>query len=367
MPPKSRPVIGLLVTVTILTTLGSGLLYWQWRNERHNYQLLLAGKNQQLATAGQKNRRLTAENQGFQTEIAAKDQELTEKIKDLAKKQAALNDLSKQFDDKKKALDEAQKQIDNQKSQLTANADELAKLRNRPPLFSFQNKSSVLADIETKKAAVKQVVTDAYETIESLYGKPYLLHSVTISFVDSFGNPKASGEIVITNSDKGLDLNIHIKDFNRESFNDDNTIIHEVIHSFHGLASLEPTAFEEGITVAATDAVMKKMIVDAKLPRFASLYISISDAEFAAQQKSLSIPRDTTAFYGSEKVADFYQVLGKAWYKLYEADADFFKKFNEKIYANKNAGQDLTEQMVLDTVRAVAPNTDLTGAAWQLH
>lgn len=210
------------------------------------------------------------------------------------------------------------------------------------------------------------MVTAAYDTIEELYGLPYLLHSVTITFVDNFSNDKASGEIVITNSDEGLALDIHLKDFDKNSFAPVNTMIHEVVHSFHGLAVLEPVAFEEGITVAITDAVMKKMIAAGTIPSFSPLYIRLSQSEYQSMMSSLSIPRSTNSFYNSDDVVDFYQVLGKAWYTLYEADSGFFKKFNEKIYAKKQAGQEITEQLVLETIKEVAPGSSLTGAAWQL-
>lgn len=373
MPTRLKTLISLLLLMTVVSVATNGILTWQWLSERQNFRNLVASQAQQIQVTGQKNKKLSKENQTYQVEVAQKDEELQRKIADLAKKQSALDALTKQFDDKAQeltdkqaALAKVQKQADDQQSQLNASSAELAKLRDRPPLFSFQVKSSSIQDVETKKAAVKQVVTDAYDTIQSLYGKPYLLHSVTISFVDSFSNAKASGEIIITNSDKGLDYDIHIKDFNRDSFNDVNTIIHEVIHSFHGLAALSPTAFEEGITVAATDAVMQKMMAAGTIPHFSSLYIQLSDTQFAANQSSLSIPRSDGAFYGSDDVADYYQVEGKAWYNLYSADHDFFKKFNEKIYAAKNNGQDITEQMVLETIKQVQPTANLTGAAWQL-
>ena len=44
--------------------------------------------------------------------------------------------------------------------------------------------------------------------------------------------------------------------FDENSFEDVNTIIHEIMHGFHGVAVFESSAFEEGMTVAATDAVM---------------------------------------------------------------------------------------------------------------
>lgn len=364
----------LLVLLAVFSLALNGFLTWQWQAERQSFRDLLAVRNRSLVDATLNNRHLTAENQEIQEDLTAKDKELSDKVTQLAQKQNELNDLSKQLTDKKTELDQktkqlsdAQKQIDNQKSQIDANAAELSKLRNRPPLFSFQVKSNSLSEAEAKKEAVKQIVSGAYDTIESVYGKPYLLHSVTITFVDNFTNDKASGEILITNSDKGLDLDIHLKDFDKNDFNDVNTVIHEVIHSFHGLAVLEPTGFEEGITVATTDIVMQKMIAAGTIPRFSPLYIRLSESEFNNYQNSLSIPANQSAFYGSNDVAKYYQVLGKAWYQLYQNDSSFFKNFNEKIYAKKNEGKDITKQLVLDTIKEVQPGANLSGAAWQLR
>lgn len=351
----------------------NGFLTWQWLTERQNLRTLVAEQSINLKLTGNKNKKLSQENLAVKEELsekdltlAEKDQQLVAKVAELAKKQAELNTLSTTLETKQAELSTAQKQIDDQKSQLSANSTELSKLRTRPPLFSFQVKSNKLQDVETKKAAVKQVVTDAYEVIESIYGKPYLLHSVTITFVESFQNDKASGEIVITNSSQGLDYDIHIKDFNRDSFNDTNTIIHEVLHSFHGLAVLSPTAFEEGMTVAAADVVMAKMIEAGKLPRFSSLYIQLSNEEFATLQRNLTIPRSDSELYASAEVATFYQVLGKAWQEIYQLDNNFFTKFNELIYAKKNAGETISEQQILDSIKSIVPKANLTGAAWQL-
>lgn len=363
----------LFIVLLIVSLVGNAYLVWLWQVERLNYQVLLAGSGQMIELSQAHNRRLAVQNKGLSQTVETKDLELAAKLAEIAKTQAELTlvnknltERQKELEDKKKELAAAESQINSQKSQLEANSSELTKLRNRPPLFSFQNKSSTLADIETKQAAVKRIVTAAYDTIEEIYGKPYLLHSVTITFVDAFSSAKAAGEIIITNSAQGLKIDIRLKDFNENSFADVNTIIHEIIHSFHGLAVLEPTAFEEGITVAATDAVMKKMIAAGTIANFPSLYIRLTDVEYADYQQSLSIPRDSDALYASDQVVEMYQVLGKAWYLLYQADSRFFVKFNESIYAKKQAGTEITEALVLSTVKEIAPSVSLTGAAWNL-
>ncbi len=370
---RLKPLASLLIGLLTISLTANGLLGWRWHTDILSYRKSIATRDQHVAALIAKNRVLRQQNLNFQTsietkdkELAAKIKELTDKQKELANTQTQLTDLSKQLADKKTALASAEKQISDQKSQLNANASELSKLRDRPPLFSFKVSSSSLVDVDAKKAAVKDVVTAAYDVIESIYSKPYLLHGITISFVDNFTNPNASGETVITNSDQGLDIDIHIKDFDKNSFDDINTIIHELIHAYHGLAALNPSAFEEGITVAATDAVMKQMISSGTIPSFSPLYIRISDTTYADWQQSLSIPANDSSFYSNSRVADYYQLLGKVWYQLYQHDSSFFEKFNEKLYEQKHNGQEITGSMVLDIVRTVAPNADLAGAAWNL-
>lgn len=366
--------IAFLVVIAVTSLGANGILTWRWLSDKNQLQRVVSVQQGELQLASTANEKLAAQNTTYAQNLTEKDQQLAAKLAELEVKQNELTTLTKQLDDRKKELDakakeltDAQKRISDQKSQLDANSAELSKLRDRPPLFSFQVKSSGISDIDAKKAAVQQVVSDAFDTIQDVYGKPYLLHSVTITFVDHFENDSASGEILISNSSSGLSIDIHIKDFDKNSFTDVNTIIHEVVHAFHGLAVIEPTAFEEGITVAATDAVMAKMIAAGKLPHFSPLYIRLSDADYQKKLSTSTVFRDADAFYGSSDVADDYQLVGKAWYELYESDKDFFKKFNEKIYTQKRAGQEVTEKMVLDTIKEVQPNVSLTGAAWVLR
>jgi Skp family chaperone for outer membrane proteins len=270
--------------------------------------------------------------------------------------QAELEARNKELDAKKTELDKTNsdltakiKELNSAKSQLSSTASELSKLRERPPLFVFKVDSN-LTNVDQKKEDVKNLVTAAYDEIVSIYSKPYLLHSVTINFVNSFSNPNASAEIVIENGSDGLQLTIKIKDFDRNSFDDNNSIIHEIIHSFHGLAALETVADEEGITVAATDAVMSRLISQGKIPSFNPLYIRISSSDYASS--SLTVPRDTTSFYTSSDTGKYYQLVGYGWYQLYKADPNFFKIFNEKMYASKRQGQDMTESLVRQNIVA---------------
>lgn len=284
----------------------------------------------------------------LERQLKEKETELQAKLAELDAKKAELEKTNQEITAKIAELDAAKKKITDQQSQLSANSTELSKLRNRPPLFTFTVESSQVADIDQKKEDVKQLVTNAYDVIEDVYSQAYLLHSVTIAFVESFSNPNAAAEIVISNGSDGLSLTIRIKDFNKNDFNDVSAIIHEIIHSFHGLAILDPVGYEEGITVAATDAVMTKLIAQGKIPAFQPLYIRISSGDYASGP---SLPRSANSFYTSSQTATYYQMAGYGWYQLYKADTNFFKTFNEKIYSLKRDGNEITETVVKQAIK----------------
>lgn len=288
--------------------------------------------------------------------LSTSEEKLEEKATELKTKQAEINQAVAQLAETKKQIEGLNGQLKNQEDQLSTNASELEKLRQRPPLFSFQNKSS--RDVEAPKADVQKVVTDGYDYIESIYGKPYLLHSVAISFVDNLTIANAAGEIVITNSDKGLDLEIKIIDFDKNNFASVNTIVHEIIHSFHGLATLEPIAYEEGITVAAADAVMEKMIRDGKFPNFSPLYVRINEQKYNSYNSdpTFVIPTSISAFYSSPKVAEFYQVTGYGWMKFYREDPNLFRRFNETYYKYIREGRSSSKEMTLEVIKGLMPS-----------
>ncbi|HEY1075034.1 MAG TPA: hypothetical protein VGE59_05095 [Patescibacteria group bacterium] len=281
-------------------------------------------------------------------QLAQKEAEVKAKQEELEAKQAELAKAETERLAKVKELESAQKKIKDQQSQISSTASELKRLSDRPPLFSFKVESSTLASVEQKKNDVKEVVTAAYDLIGDIYGKPYLLKAVTISFVDSFSSPSAAAEIVITNGSEGLDVTIKLKDFDKNSFNDVNSIIHEVVHAYHGIAILEPVAYEEGITVAATDVVMAQLIAQGKIPSFKPLYIRLASSEYATAS---SLPSNAATLYGSPQVAHYYQVAGYGWYQLYKADSNFFKNFNDRLYSYKRDGNELTESLVKEVIK----------------
>jgi hypothetical protein len=290
---------------------------------------------------------LTADQKNDRATLQVQKQQITDTA-------AKLADLQKQLLSKAQEVATKDGQLKNQQDQLTQNSAELEKLRTRPPLFSFQNNSS-LTNIDSKEADVKTIVTSAYDYIVQMYGTPYLLNSITITFVDGFSISGSSGEIVISNSQKGISVDIHLKDFDKTNFQDINTVIHEMIHAFHGVAVLENSALEEGMTVAATDAVMQKMIADKKLPAFNHLYLTISPEQYTTWNTSLKIPATNSVFYTSPDISKIYQVIGLAWFKLYLQDSDFFKKFNAYYYPKIQKGQTADHALVLDDIRSVMP------------
>jgi len=269
-------------------------------------------------------------------DLNSKDQELTAKIQELKSKETEVLDL--------------QKKISNQEAQLAANSTELNQLRSRPPLFSFDNESS-LPDFEDKKNQVQDVVSSAYDEVANLYGQPYLLHSITITFVDNFSIEGASGEIQINNSSKGLSIDIRLRDFSKTNFNDVNAIIHEIIHSFHGIGVFDTTVYEEGMTTAATDVVLANLITSGKVPNFSHLYLTLSTSNYNSYNNSLSVPAESEAFYNSSNISKFYQMSGMAWYKLYEADHGFFKKFNEEYYSHIQNGETGDDELVKSIIK----------------
>lgn len=268
----------------------------------------------------------------------------------IASATVALAKVEKDLNEKNSALQKAQDQLKNQEAQLSLNASELERLRTRPPLFSFQNQST-LSDIEQKKTDIKQLITDAYSYIEELYGMPYLLNSITITFVDSFTIAGSAGEIVIENSNRGINIDIHLKNFDKNSFQDINTVIHEIIHGFHGMAVFETSALEEGITVAMADAVMERMMKDGKIPSFSHLYLSATESQYQLWQDTVPIYSNNDQFYSSPSVAKAYQVVGTAWYRFYQEDPEFFKKFNASYYPFIQKGNNPDDGLVLDTIR----------------
>ncbi len=330
-------------SVLILVTTSATLGYTRW-TDQVAYQGVIDNQAIRLQDAESQIKHLSSDLTASTRQLEATNKKVTEQ-------QATLDKITTDLAAKQKELDSASKKIKDQESQLAANSSELSKLRNRPPLFSFSVESSSLANVEQKKEDVKQVVTAAYDVIADIYGKPYLLHSVTIAFVNSFSNDNALAEINISNSSDGLAITIKLKDFDKNNFNDVQAVVHEMIHSFHGLSVLSPVAYEEGETVAATDVVVARLIDQDKIPSFKPLYIRMSESEY--RDSSLTIPTSTSKFYTSDDVSEYYQLIGYGWYQLYKADPDFFKNFNETIYSQKREGNEVTAEMVTTTVESV--------------
>lgn len=364
MALRFSPLIKSALVVSIIIALGGLLWSRQLDNQIMADQISTANINADTARAVSAHEKLV-NNQIQQTlattqaELSAKQAEVLAKQAEVIAKQKDLDSATKQLAAINKQLAAANTQIASQKNQISTNSAELSQLRARPPLFSFVNNSTTLTQVDQKETDVKAVVTAAYDLLVGIYSQPYLLHQVTITFVDSFDNPKANGETLITNSAAGLSIDIRIKDFDKNKFDDVSTIVHEMIHSFHGLAVLDPPAYEEGITVAATDVVLKKLSAAGTIPNFSSLYIQISNDGYLGS--ALTVPADRDAFYNSPNVSSYYQLIGFGWYQLYLADNNFFKNFNEAIYAQKRNGIEITGQVVIDNIKKAIGSKQVDG------
>lgn len=328
----------------ILLLAGSGTIY-TWQLTQINADVAVQTRDKEIVRLNGQVTTLTEQQTKDQSTLAVQGKQLQETT-------SRLTEIEQQLTQKQQALIEAEAKLAQQENQLSSNATELQQLRDRPPLFSFQNKSN-LADATEKQAQIKELVTSAYSYLQDLYGKPYLLNQITITFVNEFSIAGSAGEIIIENSSKGISIDIHLKDFDVTSFQDNNTLIHEIAHSYHGIAVFDDSALEEGIAVAVTDAVMERMIMDNKLPQFPSLYLSLSEAQYNHYNENFLVKAGNTDFYQSENISKIYQLLGKAWFNLYREDPQFFKKFNESYYKEVQLGVNATQAMVRKNIAAV--------------
>ena len=332
---------------SLVLALSTSIFFFAWQNTQIELNRIANVEQHQKETQALVDS-LTSEHALDKATLQVQTQKIADATSSLAKIQQQLESTNKQ-------LVIAQAQVKQQQDQLSKNASQIDQLNSRPPLFSFQNSSS-LSNVTQKETDVKALITNAYSYIQNLYGKPYLLNSITITFVNSFDIANSAGEIVIKNSSKGIDINIHLKDFDKNSFQDNNTVIHEMIHGFHGVAVMESSAYEEGMTVAATDAVMAAMISDGKLPHFSHLYLNITDQQYATDNTTLRILTDNQAFYNDPEVATVYQLIGTAWYWMYKEDPNFFKNLNSAYYAKVQQGIRPDDAVIRETIRQVLPS-----------
>jgi hypothetical protein len=334
----------------LILLIANGLLLHSWQQVQINLDSLQSTVDIREASLKKQVEILTADRNQYQQQLTQQKAKAEEMVVQLQALEKQLAEKSDQLNAKEAQLKTTQDQVSRQEAQLSKNASELEQLRKRPPLFSFQNQSS-LPDYETKQTDVRNLINSAYDYIVELYGKPYLLHSITITFVDSFSIPGSAGEIVLESGPQGLKIDIRLKDFDKNSFQDVNTVLHEIIHGFHGIAVFDTAALEEGITVAATDAVMRRMIADGKLRSFSRLYLAITEEQYSEWNRTLTVYQDADVFYRDTNVSKVYQIIGKAWYRFYEEDRTFFKRFNDLYYPQIQRGKPGDDALVLDTIR----------------
>lgn len=330
--------------MTLALMVASSVLVYAWQNSSLSSDAAVRDRERQISELKADNEKLSKQTQQDEASIQSQKTQIDQLG-------GQLKDIQSQLDTTTQQLKDAGTQLQTQKDQLASNSTELQQLRDRPPLFSFENKSS-LSNIEQKEADVREVVTNAYDYIQRLYGKPYLLHSITITFVDSFTIAGASGEIQISNSSQGVSIDIHLKDFDKNNPQDVETMSHEMIHGFRGLAVIDTSALEEGSTVAANQVVDSLMAQDGKAPHSTS-YINLTPSEYQSYNNALTIYADNTKFYHDPNISQVYQVIGYAWYQLYLADHNFFNKFNDAYYARVQRGQTVDPAGVRDIIASI--------------
>lgn len=301
--------------------------------------------DESIASTLKQTTRYKQERDDAQASVAAKNEQLANLNRELSEKTKHLTEVESQ-------LTSTTAKLKTQESQLAANSAELEQLRGRPPLFSFQKSTN--RDVTADEADARTVVTAAYDTIVTVYGEPYILHQIIINFVDQadLSIAGASAQITITNSDQGLTMEVKLPSFDKDSFESVNTIVHEIIHGFHGLAALNAPVMEEGITVAATDVVMNKLYRQGVIPH-GERFITLTTQQAAQLNGSLPRPASTSSFYQSPQVATYYNLAGWSWQQLYETDNQFFTKFNASLYTKTVAGTSLTPAVVRDTIAEI--------------
>lgn len=267
----------------------------------------------------------------------------------------ALAAVEKELLAKQAALAEAEARLARQQQQLSANTTELEQLRNRPPLFSFANESNTLTGVTQKQAALRKLIENMYAVATEVYGAPYGLAQIKITFVDSFTIANAIGETAITTGPSGITIEIRLKDFDPNRFSDVNTVVHEVLHGFHGAAVLETPAFEEGITIAGTEVIMRELIKRNLIPSFSPLYLTTSGTQYSLYNQTLTVFRDADAFYSSPDISRVYQLIGTAWMRLYEADPLFFRKFHDAYYPLVSQGKQVSDAKVREIIAGIVP------------
>lgn len=330
----------------------SAALFYNWQYQTINSDATYFAQNRKIEILTSEVESLKFQQENDQNKLASQELRINAAAIQLKELEGQLTTKNSELSTKAAALKKAEEQLKNQEGQLATNSAEIERLRTRPPLFSFQNESS-LPDYETKKEAVKKVVSNAYDTIQEVYGAPYLLSSIVITFVNNFTIPGSSGEIIIENGPNGININIHLKDFDENSFEDTNTIIHEIIHGFHGVAVLDSSAYEEGMTVAAADVVMEKMVAAGTLPAFTELYLTASESQYTNWNNSLKIYADSEKFYSDPNVSRVYQLIGKAWMRFYREDPLFFKKLNDAYYPKAQRGIIPDNVVIRDAIKSV--------------
>jgi hypothetical protein len=354
---KPKRVSRIWPLLTVIALLSCSTLYYYWQFSQITSGVAIEERDQQIQALRNQVTTLTTQQQNDAATIQRTNEKLTSVNLELESNQKKLDAKQAEFEQVSKQLSEIQGKLTAQQQQLSTSATELERLRNRPPLFSFKADANV-ENLEQKQQDVKEIITNAYDAIQEIYGAPYALNQITISFVSSLSISSAAGEIQISNGPQGISITIRLKDFDKNNFQDVNTIIHETIHGFHGIAVLESSAFEEGMTIAATDAVMQELTKRGVIPDYGRLYISMSANSYARANSELTVKANNDQFYADPSIARIYQMIGYAWYQLYRTDVGVFKKINNAYYARAQRGEKITDAMITGIIKETVPTVN---------
>jgi hypothetical protein len=354
-PRRISRVYPLLTTILLLAN--AVFVYaWQVTQVRYISEADTYAKRQESLEAQVKS--LSASKVENEKRLALQEQQITDQNTDLTKLKSEVETTTKNLAAREKALRETEAQIAEQKKQLSASASEIDALRNRPPLFNFKNTSG-RSEVASQQEAIKTLITKVYPEIESFYGKPYLLSSVTIDFVNELKIPNSIGEITIENSAQGIQMKISLTKFSTSDYLQVNTLLHEILHAWRGKAVLRSSALEEGSVVAATDALMFELAKKGILPRYNERYIQISNEERISEFNTrYEVHADTLKFYGNPSISEIYQLVGSAWYELHEEDPTFFFDFNEQYYALIKQGKAVDVATVRSIITSLIPTVN---------
>ncbi len=178
--------------------------------------------------------------------------------------------------------------------------------------------------LEQLKAAVAAI----YPKIKEFYGAPSANNTVTITrdtetqyggyFVPSLNE-------IALNCDKNFTIS--------DSYG---TLIHEIIHAFHGDYCIWSNPWEEGMTEAAEEIINNKMH---------NWHYEIG---WESTYDVLNFP----SWFQTDMYPPYYQG-GAAWAKIYYENNNFFKNFNKEYYKDRSNDNGMIQNTLFEVIQQV--------------